>query len=359
MTGSDRSSGSTREVRRRSPERPSRAALAACAILLPLGCSTAERPPSLRVGCFPNVTHAQALVGRELGRFDERVGLAIEWKTFNAGPSAMEALLTGALDLAYVGPNPAVNAFLRSKASALRVVAGVTSGGASLVVRAGAGIETSGDFHGKRVAAPQLGNTQDVALRHWLRQHGLESVDRGGDVRVLPVQNADTLSLFLRGDLDAAWVPEPWGSRLVEEGGGRIFLDERTLWEDGRFCTALLVASVPFLERRRELAERFVAAHVEVTDWMNAHPDDARRLVNEALVRLTGKPLSESVLRGAFSRMEATYDPLPATVAASARRAWELGYLPGTSAPELEGLFDPTLVDEALRRAAGPEVAVP
>ena len=333
--------------------------LSCAALALALGCSRPAEDAPVRVGCFPNVTHGQALAGRSLGWFDREVGAPVEWKAFNAGPSAMEALLTGALDLAYVGPNPAVNAFVRSKSSALTVVAGVTSGGASLVVREGSGIAKPEDLRGKRVASPQLGNTQDVALRHWLRAHGLESADKGGDVRVLPVQNPDTLTLFIRGDLDAAWVPEPWGARLVKEGGGRILLDERDLWEGGRFCTALLVARAGFLETRRDAALRFVAAHVKVTVWMAEHPEEARRLVNEQFAKLTGKALPEDVLASAFSRMEATYDPLSATVARSGRQAWELGYLPGEDAPDLTGLFDLSLLNEALRREGRAEVAVP
>jgi NitT/TauT family transport system substrate-binding protein len=335
--------------------------LAGAALVLALapGCSRPEGEAPVRVGCFPNVTHGQALAGRSLGWFDREVGTRIDWKTFNAGPSAMEALLTGALDLAYVGPNPAVNAYVRSKSGALKVVAGVTSGGASLVVRDASGIAQPGDLRGRRVASPQLGNTQDVALRHWLHAHGMESAEKGGDVHVLPVQNPDTLTLFIRGDLDAAWVPEPWGARLVKEGGGRILVDERDLWEGGRFCTALLVARSGFLETRRDVAERFVAAHVKVTEWMAGNPEDARRLVNEQFAKLTGKRLAEDVIASAFSRMEATYDPLATTVARSGRQAWELGYLPGEEAPDLAGLFDLSLLNAALRREGRAEIGVP
>ncbi len=184
-----------------------------------------QKPVVIRVGYFPNVTHAQALVGRAGGQFEKALGpgVQIEWKAFNAGPSAIEALFASAIDLTYVGPNPTVTGYVRSQGAAVRVIAGAASGGASLVVRQGAGIQKAADFHGKKIATPQQGNSQDIALRAWLRANGLKTREKGGDVQIMPITNADQFTLFLKGQLDAAWAPEPWAARLVHEAGGKIF----------------------------------------------------------------------------------------------------------------------------------------
>ena len=308
----------------------------------PTGRSEALR---VRVGHFPNLTHAQALIGRANGWFASRVQAPIEWQHFNAGPSAMEALLAGALDLAYVGPSPAINVFVRSKGQAIRVVDGAADGGALLIVRRDAGITTTKDFRGKKVAAPELGNTQDVALRHWLQANGLKPTAQGGDVEVLSVKNPEILSLFQRGSLDAAWVPEPWATRLLLEGHGAIFLDETSLWPEGRFPTVLLVARTAFLQGHRDLVQQFVRAHVELTGWIQQHPEEARRAVNEGLARWLGQALPEAVLQEAYGRIRFVTEPPREALATSARWAWELGYLPGDTAPDLSGLFerpDPT-----------------
>src|SRR5215469_13219339 len=205
--------------------------LASLIALATFACAQSDSV-TIRVGAFPNITHAQAMAGKANGWFEKGLGpnVKIEWKTFNAGPSAMEAMFAGAIDMAYIGPNPTISGYVRSQGEALRVVAGAASGGASLVVRNDSGINQAEDFHGKRVASQQLGNTQDVALRAWLKAHGMTPTGKGGDVQVLPMANADQLTLFVKKQLDAAWAPEPWATRLIREGNGRLFLDERTLW---------------------------------------------------------------------------------------------------------------------------------
>ncbi|MBI3615826.1 MAG: ABC transporter substrate-binding protein [Candidatus Omnitrophica bacterium] len=342
------------------------------ALLVAIGLFWASRPPSartesrftgipLRVGHFPNVNHAQALVGQAADWFGPRVGRRIEWKAFNAGPSSMEALLAGAIDLSYVGPNPAVNAYLRSQGKALRIVAGATSGGASLIVRKGANLRSPGDFRGKRVASPELGNTQDVALRHWLKAQALEP---GKDVAVIPVKNPDILTLFQRGELDAAWVPEPWATRLISEGGGELYLDERDLWKDRKFPTAVLVVRAEFLKKNRLLVKRFIAAHQELTDWIHQHPEEARGRLNETLGRLAGKPLPISILNQSLERLDITVDPVPDALITAAGWARELGYLPlgshdseitsgaassgRSQEADLQGVFDLSLLNEIL-----------
>lgn len=322
--------------------------LAALALGLVLGGGPAVSEPAtpIRVGYFPNLTHAQALLGRSTGRFDRALApdATIEWVRFNAGPSVIEALFANRIDLAYVGPGPTVTGYVRSRGKALRVIAGSADGGAGLVVRRGGGIRRIEDLVSRRVATPQLGNTQDIALRHALRSAGLAPREQGGKVIVLPMANPDIRTLFLKGDLDAAWVPEPWVSLLIGQADGELLLDERTLWPDGRFVTANLVASTRFLAEHRDLALRFVAAHSVLTDWMVGHPGAAKRDVNEALRRETGKPMEEAILEAAWGRVRFTSDPLRASLEEGARRAYELGFLGGRP-PDLRELYDLTLLD--------------
>jgi len=303
----------------------------------------------IRVGAFPNITHPQAMVGKSNGWFDRAMGsqVKIEWKSFNAGPSAIEALFAGAIDMTYIGPNPAISGYVRSNGEALRIVAGATSGGAALVVRKDSGIEKAEDFHGKRIASPQIGNTQDVALRAWLIAHGMKSTDKGGDVQVIPLANPDQLTLFLKKELDGAWAPEPWATRLIQEGNGRLFLDERTLWPNGDFITAHLIVRTKFLQDHPELVKTWIRAHVELTDWINGHLPDAKKLLNQQIAKETGKALPEPVLDEAFGRMRATYDPLRPSLMNAAKSAFDAGFL-GRQMPDLSSLYDLRLLNEVL-----------
>jgi len=309
----------------------------------------AQSPAIIRVGAFPNITHAQAMVGKANGWFDRAMGpdVKVRWTSFNAGPAAIEALFAGAIDMTYVGPNPAINGYVRSNGEALRVIAGAASGGASLVVRSDAGITRPEDFHGKRVATPQFGNTQDVALRNWLKKHGLNTNDKGGDVQIVPMANPDQLTLFLRKDLDAAWAPEPWATRLIHEGNGRLFLDERSLWPNGQFVIGLLVVNTKFLNAHSDLVQKWIRAHVELTDWINSHQSEAKRILNEQISRETGKALPAVVLDEAFSRLEVTYDPLPSALSTAAQQAFDGGFL-GRQMPDLSHLYDLTILNQVL-----------
>lgn len=310
----------------------------------------------IRIGHFPNITHSQPIVGRSLGTFEKRIGAPIDWKTFNAGPSEMEALIAGQLDIAYVGPNPAVNAFLRSKGKALRIIAGSASGGAALVVPKDARISSAKDFKGKRIASPELGNTQDVALRHWLKSNGMTP---GRDVQVTPIKNPDILMLFQQKKLDGAWVPEPWISRLLQEGGGKIHLDERQLWPEGKFPTTVIVVRAEFFDKNRETVKQFLEAHLEVTEWIRKNPADAQKRFNEQLTRLITKPMPTALLAEAFSRVTVTYDPLAGALLTSAEWAKDLGYLPrGTDlSGGIKGLVDVSLLNELLKKKSLPPVA--
>lgn len=303
----------------------------------------------VRIGHFPNITHAQPIVGRSLGIFEKKMRVQLDWKVFNAGPSEMEALLAGQIDIAYVGPNPAVNAFLRSKGKALKIIAGASDGGAALVVPRTAHISSAADFKGKRVASPEMGNTQDVALRHWLKSNRLIP---GRDVQVVPIKNADILMLFQQGKLDGAWVPEPWATRLLQEGSGRIFLDERTLWPSGRFSTGVVVVRTEFYEKNQDTVRSFLEAHVEATDWIRNNQEEAIRRFNTQLTALVGKPLPLTILTAAFPKVSATYDPLVATLLTSARRAESLGYLPRKTdlSEGIKGLVDLKLLNTILKK---------
>jgi NitT/TauT family transport system substrate-binding protein len=309
----------------------------------------AQGATTIRVGAFPNITHAQAMVGKANGYFDKAMGSGtkVEWKTFNAGPAAIEAMFAGAIDLTYVGPNPAISGYVRSNGEVLRVIAGAASGGASLIVRNDAGINKPEDFHGKKVASPQQGNTQDVALRSWLLQHGMKSLDKGGDVQVIPMANPDQLTLFLKKELDAAWAPEPWATRLIVEGNGRQFLDERTLWPNGQFVIGHIIVSTKFLKEHPDLVKKWLAAHVELTDWINGHKDEAKKLLNQQIQAETGKALPTTELDQAFGRFEVTYDPLKSSLLTSAKAAFDAGFL-GRQMPDLSKLYDLTLLNQVL-----------
>src|SRR4030088_3316621 len=303
----------------------------------------------VRVGAFPNITHPQAMVGKNNGWFDKAMGpqVKVEWKGFNAGPSAIEALFAGAIDMTYVGPHPAIQGYVRSNGEALRIVAGATSGGAALVVRNDSGIQKPEDFHGKKVASPQQGNTQDVALRAWLLAHGLKSNDKGGDVQVLPMANPDQLTLFLKKELDAAWAPEPWATRLIREGNGRLFLDERELWPQGQFITCHLIASTRFLHDNPELVKKWIRAHVDLTDWINGHLPEAKKALNQQIQAETSKALPPAELDEAFARLQVTYDPLRPSLLTAAKSAFDAGFL-GRQMPDLSRLYDLTLLNQVL-----------
>ncbi len=331
------------------------ASIAAVASIL-AGCAPADETtgiPEIRIGHFPNITHAQALVGRAQGRFQKALeGRArVSWHVFNAGPSAIEALLAGSLDMTYIGPNPAITGYVRSQGQALRVIAGACSGGAALVVRDDTGIRAPADFGRRSLATPQLGNTQDVSARHWLKDNGLDWVERGGTVRVLPLANPDQFTLFLKKDLDAAWTVEPWVSRLVMEAGGRIFLDEGSLWPGGRYVTTHLIAATAFLEKHPDLARDWIREQIDVTGWIQEHPDEARRVMNEQIKADTSAALGDELLRAALQRLELTEDPLREALLTAAGRAFDLGFL-GKEKPDLSGLHDLRFLEEA-RAAAG------
>ena len=313
------------------------------------GASASSGPVTLTLGYFPNLTHATALVGLQKGIFAQTLGSNVTLKTatFNAGPAAVEALFSGAIDASYVGPNPAINAYKQSKGTAIKIISGATSGGAALVVKPS--INSAADLKGKKIATPQLGNTQDVALRYYLKQHNLTADQQGGgDVSILPQDNSQTLQTFKAGNIDGAWVPEPYATRLVQEDGGKILVNEKDLWSGGKFPTTLLVVRTAFLNAHPDVVKKLLEAQVKANDYVNKNSADAQRLANQALATATGKPLGASVLSAAWQNLTFTDDPLASAFNTAASHAEAVGLLAGV---DLTGIFDLTPLNDALKSA--------
>lgn len=309
---------------------------------------------TVRLGYFPNVTHAPGIVGDLGGFFDETVGegVAIETSTFNAGPEAVEALFAEALDITLIGPNPAINAFAQSGGEAIRIVSGSTSGGAFLVVRDG--VDAPADLEGLALATPQLGNTQDVALRAWLKDQGFETDDAGGGVvSIQPQANGDALAAFIAGDIDGAWVPEPFATRFIQEGGAHVLVDERDLWPDARYVTTHLIVRTAFLEEHPDVVKGIIEGLAASIDLIEDDPTRAKALANQGIEAVTDKPLSPEVLDAAWENLVFTLDPIASSLAKSARDAQDVGLLEPI---ELDGIYDLRLVNEVLDERGDPEV---
>ena len=306
----------------------------------------------IRVGHFPNVTHAPALIARATNHFEKSLGenASIEWKTFTAGPEAIEALFAGELDLLYVGPNPAINGFVRSKGDALRIIAGTAAGGSAFVVREDAGIRKFEDIRGKRVASPQKGNSQDVTLLHLMRKKGLMPHSQGGDVELFNIAGGDQITVFIKKQVDAIWTVEPWVSRLTSEAGGKILFEENELWPNGKYATTLLVVRKKFMEQYPDLVQKWVEAHIKIVDWVNENYTEAKQIFNDELKQLTGKLLPTSYLDHSFGRIEFTYDPMESQVYESAERAFAIGYLGGEKI-DLKNLYELSFLSRAKNRS--------
>ncbi|HEY7123574.1 MAG TPA: ABC transporter substrate-binding protein [Ktedonobacterales bacterium] len=314
------------------------------------GQGSSDDGKTVRLGYFPNLTHAAALVGVERGTFQQALGLNVKLKSviFNAGPAEITALFADQIDIGYIGPNPSITGYVQSHGQALRIIAGAASGGAFFIVRPGANIHNPADLSGKTLADPQLGGTQDVALRYYLQQHRLQPADKGGTVRIVPTDNATILTEFKQGKIDGAWVPEPWATRLIDEAGGQVFVDERTLWPDGKFVTTDIIVNTKFLNAHPDLVKKFLQAHVETVQYILSNPDAAKTIVNNELKRLTSKPLTTQELSQAWANFAITYDPLASTLQESADREYALGFL-GSSKPDLSGINSVGTLNEVLR----------
>jgi NitT/TauT family transport system substrate-binding protein len=324
------------------------AAVAACAgpSSAADGSSPDQGPATeVHVGYFANVTHAPALVAVGGGYFEKELGdTKLSTEVFNAGPAELEALNAGAIDVAFIGPSPAINGFVKSQGKALKIVAGAASGGASLVVRDG--IDTPADLAGTKIASPQLGGTQDVALRVWLQDQGFTAdLKGGGDVAVTPTENAQTLQLFQNGELDGGWLPEPWASRLVLDAGAHVLVDEKDLWPDGKFVTTNVIVRSDFLADHPDTVEALLRGEVAAIKALQDDPAGSAKLVNDLIDEATGKPLSQEVLDSAFASIEFTADPLSGTL----QTLLDNGVKAGTTQDaDLHGIYDLRLLNKVL-----------
>ena len=294
---------------------------------------------TLRVGHFPNITHAQGVIAHALTRqgkgwFEQRLGpdVKIEWYVYNAGPSAMEAIFARSIDLTYVGPGPALNAYTKSKGDEIRLIAGAANGGAALVVQPGQNLKAPADFRGKRIATPQLGNTQDISCRAWLVTGGLKITQLGGDAQVIPTQNPDQLSLFQQKKVDAVWTVEPWVSRLERESGGKVLIEEPAV------ATTLLVSSVKFLRERRELTKKFAQAHAELTEWINQNPEEAQKIFKAELLEETKNDMAADLIGQSWKRIVFTSEVPRAAVEGFVQNSLKSGLM--KAAPDLQRLFE-------------------
>jgi NitT/TauT family transport system substrate-binding protein len=321
------------------------------------GGESSGGPVELRLGYFPNVTHATAIVGVDKGIFATALGddVTLSTKTFNAGPSAVEALFSGAIDITYIGPGPATNAYAKSRGAAVRVIAGAAANGAALVVKPG--ITSAGQLRGKKLATPQLGNTQDIALRYWLKEKGFRTdKDGGGDVAIVPQENAQTLETFTSGAIDGAWVPEPWAYRL-QQAGGRVLVNEDDLWPGRKFVTTHVAVRTEFLERHPDVVKRFLEGHVEATETVNADPAAAQRAVSEGIGRITGKPLKVEIVAGGWRTLDFTVDPVASSLIEGARHAADVELLEPVD--DLEGIYDLDPLNEVLKARSLDQVSGP
>ena len=309
----------------------------------------------IRIGHFPNLTHAQPVYARSQGDFEKAVGVPIRWVSFNAGPTAVESLFTDAIDMSYLGPNPAINGYMRSRGKKFVIIAGATSGGAGLVVRSDSAIQSEADFNGKTIATPQLGNTQDVAARIWFAKKGYRLTEKGGRLALVPLSNPDQLTMFRKKQIDGAWTVEPWVSRLELEGGGRLFLDEKELWPDGQYVTTHLVVNRKFLAENRDQVKQLLRAHVEVTERINADLEAAGNLINAELKKETGKALAKEVVTKAMTRVKFTWDPISSSLYKCAEAAHSVKFL--RTPPRLEGIYDLSPLNEVLKEKNLPPVS--
>lgn len=292
---------------------------------------------TVRVGYFPNITHAQALVAAAMSRqgkgwFEERLGpgTKVEWYVYNAGPAAMEALTINSIDMTYVGPNPALNLYSKSKGEEVRIVAGSAEGGAALVVQPD-GPTKPEDFRGVKIATPQLGNTQDVACRAWLKKQGYAITQLGGDVQVVPTANPDALGNFIRKEIAGAWTVEPWVSRLEMEAQGRVYLEQK---ED---ITTVLVTGTEYQKKKAEIVKKFALAHAELTEWINKNPEEAKKLANAQFKEVTKHEMPTDLIDKAWARLHFTSEIKREALDHFVTEAQSVGFL--KDAPDLGQLI--------------------
>lgn len=310
----------------------------AVGISLELSMDSSEN--SIRVAFFPNIGHAIPIIGMEKGIFEKNIGNAtvIETKLFDSGPQVIESLFAKSIDLAYVGPGPAINGFLKSEEHDVVILSGAASGGASFIVHPNSQINSVNDFAGKRIAAPQIGNTQDVSLRNYLSENGLKPFEKGGSVIVLNISNPDIYTLFTKGEIDAAWVPEPWATILVQELDGKRLFFEEDIWPEKKFASVLLIGRQEYVEKNPEAVQKWLESHQQTADWINNNPQETRTIFNKFMQDTMGQTLSDSVIDESLANLEITTNPIDESIYTFAKRADSLGYL-GRGEYSLDGIF--------------------
>ena len=317
--------------------------IAAIGIIAFIGLTQASIDNSqneIRVAFFPSILHVVPIVGMETQTFADNLDddLEIEVKIFDSGPQVIESIFSNSVDIAYVGPGPVINGYLKSDGDDLQILAGAANGGASYVIQKNSGLELIENYSGKRVAAPQISNTQDVSLRHYLAENGLKPAEKGGDIFVLNIANPDIYTLFAKGDIDGAWVPEPWATMLVEELDGIRLFDENEFWPENQFSSVLLIGRSDYIEKNPEIIKKWINANEETVQWINNHPDESKKLYNEFLKSYMGRTLPENIVEKSFSNIIITSEPLKNSVHTFAERADALGYL-GRDGYTLDGIF--------------------
>ena len=295
---------------------------------------------NLRIAYFPNIGHAIPIVGMEMEFFSEKINpnVEIQSRIFDSGPQVIESLFANSVDIAYVGPGPAINGFLNSENNNVRILSGAASGGASFIVHPNSEINFASDFVGKKIAAPQIGNTQDVSLRNYLSENNLKTAEKGGSVIVYNIANPDIYTLFVKGDIDGAWVAEPWATILETELGGHRLFVEDDLWPDKQFASVLLIANIDYVEKNPEIISNFLLSHHETVKWINDNPVETRNIFNSFLKSHLGQSLSDDVVDISLSHIEITSDPIPDSVYSFAEQANILGYL-GRNGYDLSEIF--------------------
>ncbi|MFP6578015.1 MAG: ABC transporter substrate-binding protein [Candidatus Nitrosopelagicus sp.] len=294
----------------------------------------------IRVAFFPSIGHIIPIVGLEEKFFEKGIGKEkqIETKLFDSGPQVIESIFSGSIDIAYVGPGPIINGFLKSDGKDIKILSGAASGGVSFIIQPNSGLESLENFDGKRIASPQISNSQDVSLRHYLESHGLKSVEKGGTVFVLNISNPDIYTLFAKGDIDGAWVPEPWATILVQELDGIRLFNEEKLWPNEEFASVLLIVRTKYLENNPETVQKWVESHEKTVTWINSNPNKSKSLFSNFLIDYMGKSLPTKIIDESFSNISITSDPIKNSVIVFAERADSLGYL-GRSGYNLDGIF--------------------
>lgn len=310
--------------------------------------SIVSKNVAVRVAFFPNITHSQALVGKAEGQFQKALGDSntIEWKQFNAGPAEIEALFAGSVDIGYIGPGPAINGYVKSNGD-LQIIAGATDAGAVLVSRKDLVINDLKDLSGKKIAVPQFGNTQDLSLRNILDENGLKDKTKGGTVEIVAAENPDIKTLLDKGEIDAALVPEPWGSRLVKEVKANVVLDYNQVWREGKYTTAFVIARKDFIKDHPDLVEQFIRAHVDLTDYITKNPDKAKKTINDSIKELTKNSLADDVLAAALKRLTVTYNPEKDSVTGFADLSLTAGFLKEKA--DLRNLFNLNFLNKVLK----------